>query len=164
MKIGSLGAVLAKQFGVQAAEELAPDQPTLGDVTSPEELERYQQWKRDYKKASKVPETPEEFWERAHGALRDAAGRGMGHVAVRRRRCAPRALAPPVEAEAPGAAPAASTAAPARTASRTRSGRRHWLVAGLGAPSGLRASCSSQTRAHVDFPDLPDELARELGP
>ncbi|MDP9285151.1 MAG: DNA repair protein [Actinomycetota bacterium] len=53
MKIKSLGAVLAKQFGVTAAEELAPDHPTLGDVTSPEELQRYQQWKRDYKKAAR---------------------------------------------------------------------------------------------------------------
>ena len=53
MKIKSLSAVLAKQFGVTAAEGLAPDHPTLGDVTSPEELERYQQWKREYKKASK---------------------------------------------------------------------------------------------------------------
>jgi uncharacterized HhH-GPD family protein len=51
MKIKSLGAVLAKQFGVEAAVGLAPDHPTLGDVTSPEELERYQQWKREYKKA-----------------------------------------------------------------------------------------------------------------
>jgi uncharacterized HhH-GPD family protein len=53
MKIKSLGAVLAKQFGVKAAEELAPEHPTLGDVTSAEELERYQQWKREYKKASR---------------------------------------------------------------------------------------------------------------
>ena len=53
MKVKSLGAVLAKQFGVSAAEGLAPAHPTLGDVTSPEELERYQQWKREYKKASK---------------------------------------------------------------------------------------------------------------
>src|SRR3954463_15480993 len=53
MKIKSLGAVLAKQFGVRAAEELAPAHPTLGDVTSPEDLQRYQQWKRDYKKAAK---------------------------------------------------------------------------------------------------------------
>jgi uncharacterized HhH-GPD family protein len=53
MKVKSLSAVLAKQFGVTAAEGLAPAHPTLGDVTSPEELERYQQWKRDYKKASK---------------------------------------------------------------------------------------------------------------
>ncbi len=53
MKIKSLGAVLAKQFGVKAAEELAPSHPTLGDVTSPEELQRYQEWKRAYKKAAK---------------------------------------------------------------------------------------------------------------
>src|SRR6478672_4108758 len=53
MKVKSLSAVLAKQFGVAAAESIAPNHPTLGDVTSPEELERYQQWKRDYKKASK---------------------------------------------------------------------------------------------------------------
>jgi uncharacterized HhH-GPD family protein len=53
MKIKVLSAVLAKQFGVKAAEELAPAHPTLGDVTSPEELERYQEWKRAYKKASK---------------------------------------------------------------------------------------------------------------
>jgi uncharacterized HhH-GPD family protein len=53
MKIKSLGAVLAKQFGVKAAEDLAPAHPTLGDVTSPEELERYQEWKRAYKKAAK---------------------------------------------------------------------------------------------------------------
>jgi uncharacterized HhH-GPD family protein len=53
MKIKSLGAVLAKRFGVKAAEPLAPDHPTLGDVTSPEELDRYQAWKRAYKKAAK---------------------------------------------------------------------------------------------------------------
>jgi uncharacterized HhH-GPD family protein len=53
MKIKSLGAVLAKQFGVKAAEEIAPNHPTLGDVTSPEDLQRYQEWKRAYKKAAK---------------------------------------------------------------------------------------------------------------
>ncbi len=53
MKVKSLSAVLAKQFGVAAAAELAPAHPTLGDVTSPEELDRYQSWKREYKKASK---------------------------------------------------------------------------------------------------------------
>jgi len=53
MKIKSLGAVLAKQFGVEAAAELAPAHPTLGDVTSAEELERYQEWKREYKRAAK---------------------------------------------------------------------------------------------------------------
>ena len=53
MKIKSLGAVLAKQYEVEAAEELVPNHPTLGDVTSPEELDRYQSWKKAYKKAAK---------------------------------------------------------------------------------------------------------------
>jgi hypothetical protein len=49
MKVKALGAVLAKRFGVEAAEELVPGHPTLGDVDSPEALERYQALKREYK-------------------------------------------------------------------------------------------------------------------
>jgi uncharacterized HhH-GPD family protein len=49
MKIKSLGAVLAKRFGVKAAEGLVPGHPTLGDVDSPEALERYQALKREHK-------------------------------------------------------------------------------------------------------------------
>jgi uncharacterized HhH-GPD family protein len=51
MKITALGSVLAKQFGVDAAQGLVPSHPTLGDVTSPEELERYQEQKRAHKRA-----------------------------------------------------------------------------------------------------------------
>jgi uncharacterized HhH-GPD family protein len=42
MKTGSLGAVLFKHFGVEAARELMPPHPTLGDVDSPQALEEYQ--------------------------------------------------------------------------------------------------------------------------
>lgn len=49
MKIKSLGAVLAKRFGVKAAKGLAPNHPTLGDVDSLEALERYQTAKREHK-------------------------------------------------------------------------------------------------------------------
>jgi uncharacterized HhH-GPD family protein len=49
MKVIALGSVLAKRFGVAAAEELVPGHPTLGDVDSPEALERYQAAKRAYK-------------------------------------------------------------------------------------------------------------------
>ena len=42
MKAGSLGAVLFKHFGVEAARELMPPHPTLGDVDSPKALEDYQ--------------------------------------------------------------------------------------------------------------------------
>ena len=42
MKVTSLGAVLAKRFGVEAAQDLVPNHPTLGDVDSIEALEDYQ--------------------------------------------------------------------------------------------------------------------------
>jgi uncharacterized HhH-GPD family protein len=49
MKVKSLGAVLANRFGVQAARNLVPSHPTLGDVDSPEALEKYQAAKRAHK-------------------------------------------------------------------------------------------------------------------
>ena len=49
MKIKALGSVLAKRFGLEAAEPLVPPHPTLGDVDSPEALEDYQAKKRAYK-------------------------------------------------------------------------------------------------------------------
>jgi uncharacterized HhH-GPD family protein len=50
MKIKALGAVLAKQFDVEAARELVPWHPTLGDVDSPQALADYQAAKRIHKK------------------------------------------------------------------------------------------------------------------
>jgi uncharacterized HhH-GPD family protein len=50
MKIKSFGSVLAKQFGVEAARELVPWHPTLGDVDSPGGLAEYQAAKRLHKK------------------------------------------------------------------------------------------------------------------
>ena len=49
MKVTALGAVLAKRFGVEAAQDLVPDHPTLGDVDSVEALEDYQAKKRAHK-------------------------------------------------------------------------------------------------------------------
>jgi uncharacterized HhH-GPD family protein len=49
MKIKALGAVLAKRFGVEAAQELVPWHPTLGDVDSSEALAEYQAAKRVHK-------------------------------------------------------------------------------------------------------------------
>ena len=49
MKIKALGAVLAKRFGVPAAQELVPWHPTLGDVDSPQALADYQAAKRAHK-------------------------------------------------------------------------------------------------------------------
>jgi len=42
MKVKTLGAVLFKHFGVEAARELVPWHPTLGDVDSPQALVEYQ--------------------------------------------------------------------------------------------------------------------------
>jgi uncharacterized HhH-GPD family protein len=49
MKIKSMGAVLAKRLGVEAARDLVPWHPTLGDVDSPEALLEYQEAKREHK-------------------------------------------------------------------------------------------------------------------
>jgi uncharacterized HhH-GPD family protein len=49
MKIKALGSVLAKRFGVDAARELVPWHPTLGDVDSPQALLDYQAAKRVHK-------------------------------------------------------------------------------------------------------------------
>ena len=49
MKVKALGSVLAKRFGVTAAEGLVPWHPTLGDVDSPQALEEYQAAKRLHK-------------------------------------------------------------------------------------------------------------------
>jgi len=49
MKIKALGSVLAKRFGVEAACDLIPWHPTLGDVDSPEALADYQAAKRVHK-------------------------------------------------------------------------------------------------------------------
>ncbi len=49
MKVKALGSVLAKRFGVDAAEDLVPPHPTLGDVDSPQALLDYQAAKRAHK-------------------------------------------------------------------------------------------------------------------
>jgi uncharacterized HhH-GPD family protein len=49
MKIKSLGAVLAKRFGVAVAQELVPGHPTLGDVDSAQALTDYQAAKKAHK-------------------------------------------------------------------------------------------------------------------
>ena len=49
MKIKSLGAVLAKRFGIAVARELVPGHPTLGDVDSAQALTDYQAAKKAHK-------------------------------------------------------------------------------------------------------------------
>ena len=49
MKIKALGSVLAKRYGVEAAQELVPWHPTLGDVDSPQALLDSQAAQRTHK-------------------------------------------------------------------------------------------------------------------
>jgi uncharacterized HhH-GPD family protein len=49
MKVKSMGAVLAKHYGVAAARELVPWHPTLGDVDSAQALDDYQAMKKIHK-------------------------------------------------------------------------------------------------------------------
>ena len=49
MKVKSLGAVLAKRFDVEVAQEFAPSHPTLGDVDSPQALANYQAAKKAHR-------------------------------------------------------------------------------------------------------------------
>ena len=51
MKITGLGSVLALRFGVEAAQDLVPDHPSLGRIDSPEALAEYQAAKRAHKAA-----------------------------------------------------------------------------------------------------------------
>ncbi len=56
MKIKALAGVLAKRFGVEAARDLVPWHPTLGDIDSPGGLAEYQAAKRVHKAEwSKTP-------------------------------------------------------------------------------------------------------------
>ena len=54
MKVKTLAAILAKQFGVRTAEALAPAHPTLGDVRSAHDLADYQAGKRAHKAAMRA--------------------------------------------------------------------------------------------------------------
>jgi uncharacterized HhH-GPD family protein len=49
MKVKALGSVLAKRFGVAAAQDLVPWHPTLGDVDSAQALADYQAAKKAHK-------------------------------------------------------------------------------------------------------------------
>jgi uncharacterized HhH-GPD family protein len=60
MKVRSLIAILVKRFGVRPPgwEDVVPQHPTLGDVDSPEALERFQEAKRAYKAKRRAQSSP----------------------------------------------------------------------------------------------------------
>jgi uncharacterized HhH-GPD family protein len=61
MKVRSMLGILSKRYGLQlpGLDEVAPKHPSLGDVDSPEALERYQAAKRAYKAEMRAVEAAE---------------------------------------------------------------------------------------------------------
>jgi diadenosine tetraphosphate (Ap4A) HIT family hydrolase len=111
-----------------------------------------------------VPETPEDFWERTRGGARVPAVDEWetwpfdGELTVRE-------LAPPAdgERERHGAGGIDCYQCKRDIADAIWHDER-WLVSPLDKPSGLPVVVLLYPRVHVDFPDLDDELAAELGP
>jgi diadenosine tetraphosphate (Ap4A) HIT family hydrolase len=111
-----------------------------------------------------VPETPQEFHDRAAGALRTPPVEEWdswpfdGTVV-------PRTLEPPVEHERPrfgeGGVDCRACAAADDDYAWTN---EHWRLYALDPPSGLPIVLLLEPREHFDAPgDLPEELAAELG-
>jgi len=109
-----------------------------------------------------VPETPEQFWERTRGALQTPPVAEWdswpfdGEIR-------PRELEAPVAGEAPrhGVGGAGCRACSPQNIVWEN---EHWMVRSLAGPSGLPIVVILEPKRHVDFPDLGDELAAELGP
>lgn len=111
-----------------------------------------------------MPETPEEFWERTRHALRTPP-LGEWESWPFTGEVTPKELDPPVEAEKPRhGVGGADCHACAKGIERAIWHDERWMLAPLCEPSGLPFVCLLETRAHVDFPDLDDEHAAELGP
>jgi hypothetical protein len=109
-----------------------------------------------------VPEAPEAFWERAQDALRAPPVEEwdtwpFSGAAV------PRPLEPPTaERERSGAGGIACRRCEQGDAGALWADA-NWIVRAV-PRSGLPIVVLLETRAHYDFPELPDELAVELGP
>jgi hypothetical protein len=109
-----------------------------------------------------VPEKPDELWERAHDALR-APPVAEWDTWPFAGAAEPQALERP-SAERPrhGAGGVDCSRCAEGDAGALWSNEK-WIVSAL-PPNGLPIVVLLETRAHHDFPDLPDELALELGP
>ena len=111
-----------------------------------------------------MPERPEAFWERTHGAL-SAPPVGEWETWPFEGPVTPRPLDQPVAAEA------ARHGTGGIDCHRCIEGDQgalwsndRWMVHPLSRPSGLPVVVLLETQAHYEFHDLPDDLAAELGP
>jgi diadenosine tetraphosphate (Ap4A) HIT family hydrolase len=111
-----------------------------------------------------VPETPEQFWERTHDALHAPPVDEWdswpfdGELRVRE-------LEPPVEVERPrNGAGGVDCGRCAQADAENLWSNEHWTVRSFDKPSGLPVVVLLETREHVDFTELGDDRAAELGP
>jgi diadenosine tetraphosphate (Ap4A) HIT family hydrolase len=109
-----------------------------------------------------MPETPEQFWERARGGLQTPPLADWdtwpfdGPVT-------PRELDPPVDAEPPRHGVGGVDCMHCGSKNVFWS-TENWVLRSLDRPSGLPVVVLLEPKRHVDFPNLDDELAAEFGP
>ena len=111
-----------------------------------------------------MPETPEQFWERARDALYVPPVQDWeswpfdGELRVRE-------LAPPVDAERPrNGTDGVDCWRCLHGDDESLWSNEHWTVRSFDKPSGLPVVVLLETREHVDFTDLDHDRASELGP
>ncbi len=110
-----------------------------------------------------MPETPEQFWERAHTDLRMPPVEDweswpfVGDIA-------PKELEPPVAEEKSRHGVGGDCKACENGVQSAIWHDERWMLRPLRDPSGLPFVCLLETRAHLDFPDLDHQHTAELGP
>jgi diadenosine tetraphosphate (Ap4A) HIT family hydrolase len=111
-----------------------------------------------------VPETPDEFWARARGALKTPpldewdTWPFVGEPA-------PRELAPPQGADRPRHGEGGIGCRECEEGlARALWFDDNWVLKPLSEPSGMPCVVLLNTRMHVDFHDLPEDLHAGLGP
>jgi diadenosine tetraphosphate (Ap4A) HIT family hydrolase len=109
-----------------------------------------------------VPETPEQFWERARAGLQTPPVEEWDSWPFRGTPT-PRELEPPV-AEEPPRHGVGGVDCRHCTPTNVVWSDENWVLRSLDKPSGLPVVVLLETKRHVDFPDLDDALAAELGP
>jgi diadenosine tetraphosphate (Ap4A) HIT family hydrolase len=110
-----------------------------------------------------MPETPEELWERAHGVLQTPPVAEWdswpfeGDIR-------PKELDPPVAEEKPRHGAGGVGCRACENPQNVIWENDRWMVRSMQEPSGLPVIVLLEPKEHIDFPDLSDELAAELGP